>query len=275
MAKILSITSEVAFGHVGAQASTFALNRLGHEVCLIPTVQFSNHPGHQGYQGGPVAPRRMAELLDGMLERGLLDDCAAIHSGYLGSRAAADLVLKAGRALPNAIYCCDPVMGDDGEAYLPTEVIEALRQQLVPRADLITPNAFELSLLSGRAVHDLFDAAAAAVQVLDMGPSLVLCTSAHVEDGRIATIAVTAEGGFVAWSPYLAETPHGAGDAFAALFLGRYLELGEVQGALELTVASLQGLLEAGRPGDTKDIAIIAGQDEITSPSLNVQVEAI
>ena len=99
MAEILSINSHVAFGHVGHEAAAFALRRLGHEVWSLPTVHYSNHPGHNGFRGGPVSEKRLTELLTGIAERGLLDRCRALHSGFLGQGAAGDVVLKARQML--------------------------------------------------------------------------------------------------------------------------------------------------------------------------------
>ncbi len=275
MAQVLAINSQVAYGHVGAEAAAFALRRLGHEVCLIPTVQFSNHPGHGGYRGGPVAHHRAENLLQGMLERDLLQNCAAIHSGYLGDGEMARIVLAARQALPEAIYCCDPVMGDGGQVYVKDNVVQAIAQDLVPSANIVTPNAFELSLLTDLSVKNLDEARIAARQLISLGPALVLCSSAAIENGQIATLAVTANEAWVAWTPLIENAPHGTGDTLAAIFLGRYLQSRDFWDVLELSVASVQGLIAAGQEDQLKDIAIVKGQDQIVAPTVIVSVERL
>lgn len=275
MASILSINSQVAFGHVGAEAAAFALRRLGHEVSLIPTVQFSNHPGHSGYRGGPVPLSRAKNLLIGMLERDLLDNCAAIHSGYLGAGEMAEVIVHARENLPATLYCCDPVMGDSGQLYVGEDVADAIYQRLVPIADIVTPNAFELSLLTGMTIKYLEDALKASRALLTAGPQIVVCTSAVMEVDRIATMVVTASEAWVAWTPRIDNPPHGTGDTFAALFLGRYLMTENVGNSLSLATASVQGLINAGAGGPLKDIAIIKGQHEISDPRIDVIIETL
>jgi pyridoxine kinase len=275
MASILSINSQVAFGHVGAEAAAFALRRLGHDVSLIPTVQLSNHPGHGGYRGGPVPLSRAKNLLDGILERDLLNDCAAIHSGYLGAGEMAEVITHARENLPDALYCCDPVMGDGDQLYVGEDVADAIYQTLVPIADIVTPNAFELSLLTGMTIKNLEAALKASRALLSAGPEIVVCTSAAMEIDRIATIVVTASEAWVAWTPKIDKPPHGTGDAFAALFLGRYLMTGNVGHSLSLATASVQGLIAAGAGQVLKDIAIIQGQSEISDPSVDVIIETL
>ncbi len=276
MSQVLSINSSLAFGHVGHEAAAFALRRLGHEVWCLPTVQFSNHPGHGGYRGGPVPPARLANLLRGMAERHLLDHCAALHSGYLGHADVADIVLAARRQVPKgALYCCDPVMGDDGKAYVADDIIEGLRQRLVPVADIVTPNRFELGLLTGLPVANLGEAVAAARALLSLGPSLVVCTSAAVEDGEILSFALTAAGGWLVRAPRVDKPPHGIGDAFTAIFLGRYLERPDPARALALATASIAGLLAWPSETIAGELAIVPGQAEIAAPSVEIEVETL
>ena len=160
---ILSIQSSVAYGHVGNAAATLPLQRLGHEVWGVHTVQFSNHPGHGGWRGRVFAAAEVAEVLAGIADRGLLVRCDAILSGYLGEAATGDAVLAtvaaARRANPSVIYCCDPVMGDDRTGlFVRTGVPAFFMERGVPAADIVTPNRFELEQLIGSPIRTVAEA---------------------------------------------------------------------------------------------------------------------
>ena len=151
---ILSIQSWVATGHVGNAAAMFPLQRLGAEVWAVHTVQFSNHPGHGGFAGQVFGGAAVREVVDGIEARGLLGACDAVLSGYLGDAGTGGAVLHAVdrvRALnPAALYCCDPVIGDTGKGvFVRAGIPELLAAQAVPRADVLTPNQFELEHLTG------------------------------------------------------------------------------------------------------------------------------
>src|SRR5215469_1050322 len=155
---ILSIQSEVVYGHVGQGAARFALQRLGHEVWAVPTVLLSSHAGYAKVEGEAIAPGLMGRLIDGLDANEWLKSCDGVLSGYLGSAAQADVVADTvGRVKarhPKAIYCLDPVFGDNGRAYAKPGVAEAMARHLLPLADIVTPNAFELSSLTSTPVRN-------------------------------------------------------------------------------------------------------------------------
>src|SRR5437763_1962424 len=131
---ILSVQSAVAFGHVGNSAAVFPLQRLGFEVWPVNTVAFSNHPGYGAWRGEICTAALIAELLAGVEERGIFTGCAAVLSGYLGTIETGDALLdavgKVKRANPNAIYCCDPVIGDRaGGAYVRPGIAAFFRER--------------------------------------------------------------------------------------------------------------------------------------------------
>src|SRR5437762_4577514 len=159
---ILSIQSWVAYGHVGNAAAMFPLQRLGHEVWAVNTVQFSNHPGHGGFRGQVFPADCVREVVAGIADRGLLPKCDAVLSGYLGDASIGDAVLEAVSAAkaanPRALYCCDPVIGDVGTGvYVRAGIAEFMRQRAVPAADIVTPNHFELQQLTGQSAGSLDD----------------------------------------------------------------------------------------------------------------------
>lgn len=262
---ILSIQSQVLTGAVGNSAAGFILARLGHEVWPLPTVLLSHHPGHGGAEGGPVKPARLAALIEGLARRGAFARCEAVMSGYLGAEAAVPVVLdavaRARAANPTALYACDPVIGDAGRAYVPEPLIAAFRHRLIPQAGLAFPNPFELEVLTGTAPRSR----SAAFEAMDaLGPPVVVLTGfAGAETPPGALDILLRAGGIrrCATVPHLERHFPGAGDAFAALFIARFLVDRNPRAALESAVAAQRALLEATMRSNSDELAIIAAQE--------------
>jgi pyridoxine kinase len=271
---VLSIQSHVVAGHVGNDAAAFALQRLGIEVWPVHTVQFSNHPGHGAWTGQAFAAEHVRSLIDGLDARGYLRRVDAVLSGYVGSAATgaaiADAVLRVKAQNGNAIYCCDPVMGDVGPGlFVQPDVPSFFADTALAFTDILTPNVFELSLLTGVSTSALGTKTAllaAARQLIAHGPRIVLVTSARVDSSQhIATLAVTALDAWRVITPHVALTPmpNGMGDCIAALFLGRYLQHGDIARALSQSVSSLYALVRGTDASMPRDLNLIALQDAL------------
>ncbi len=271
--RILSIQSSVAYGHVGNSAAVFPLQRLGHEVWPVHTVHFSNHTGYGEWRGPMFDPSDVAEVIAGISERGVLPTCDAVLSGYQGAESVGavvlDAVAKVKAANPAAVYCCDPVMGDVGRGFFVRPGIPAfMRDQVVPKADLVTPNQFELEFLTETTIGSTAELLDAADALRDKGPHTVLVTSVQTgetPDDEIEMVAVSAEGAWSIRTPLLPLSVNGAGDATAALFLAHTLEDGP-QAALERTASSVFAVLQATVDGGHREIQLIAAQDTIANP---------
>ena len=278
---ILSIQSHVAYGHVGNTAAAFVLERLGLTVWRVNTVQFSNHTGYPGWRGQTFPAEAIAEVIDGIDTLGVLDQCDAVLSGYLGApdvaRVVLDAVNRVRRHNPDTLYLCDPVMGDvDQGLYVAREVPGLMASQAVPLADIVTPNQFELELLSGGPLASLDDALAAARGLLARGPKVAVVTSLRhggTAEGEIEMLAVTEAGAWQVVTPYLPCEPHpsGAGDAVAALYLANYLKAapGEQRArqALEQAAAAIYGVMEATHRAGTYELQLIAAQEALVHPA--------
>lgn len=286
---ILSIQSWVSYGHVGNAAAVFPLQRLGFEVWPVHTVQFSNHTGYGAWTGTVFPPEHVAEIIDGIEARGVLPECAAVLSGYMGSEGTVGAVVGAVRrvraAHPGALYLCDPVMGDVGRGvFVRPELPELIRTQAIPEADIVTPNQFELELLTGRTVGTLDDALEAARALRESlregGPRIVVVTSLVRADAPadvIETLAVTGDGAWLCRTPLLPLDPprNGTGDAIAALFLGHYLRGGDAGQALGLSMSALYALLDLTHRNGTREIQLVAAQDEYARPSRVFEAERV
>ncbi len=277
MANVFSLTSHVVYGHVGGQGAVPALHAMGHEVWHLPSVLFSNHPGHNGYEGAPVAVDLQNRLLDGFLERGFLSDCAAVHTGYLGLPDSVDVALRAIDAARVPVLC-DPVLGDNGRLFVAEDIARAVRDRLLPRTSIATPNRFELTWLTGLKIDNLDDAVAASEELRRQGPEWVVCTSAWIDDGHLHDLAVGPDGAFQVRLPHYADddaVPKGTGDAFAAILLGHVLLGQNVPTATAAAGSAVHGLIGASLAQGADELAIIGARDLITAPKRKFDVEPL
>ncbi len=275
MRNVLSIQSWVAYGHVGNASAVFPMQRLGVEVWAINTVMFSNHTGY-GKWRGPVFPAdQVREVFEGIADRGVLGQCDGVVSGYMGDAAIGEAILDAAArvkaANPQALYCCDPVIGDVGRGvFVRPGIPEFMRDRAVPVADIVTPNQFELEYLSGMTVKTLADACKAADAVHKLGPKTILLTSLH-HDGLAAdkiAMMVSHQGKrFAVETPMLKVSVNGAGDAIAALFFVHFGRTRDPKLALENATASIYGLLKRTEEAGTREIQTVAAQQEFVEPT--------
>lgn len=219
--RILSISSQVVWGPVGNSAVVPALQAKGHEVLALPTIMLSNHPGHGVPKGFRTAAEDMAEMLAALETLGALKGLDAALTGYFASAEQVVEVAALLRRIACPYVLVDPVLGDHGRLYVPQDVAEAIRTQLLPLAHCIAPNSFELSWLSGRDVHDEGSAIAAA---RSLGIPEVLATSIPAEGEHLATLLITPDQVHDVITPRLSGVPHGTGDFLSGLYLaGRLL----------------------------------------------------
>ncbi len=280
---ILSIQSHVAYGHVGNASATFPMQRLGCEVWPIHTVQFSNHTGYGHWRGRVFDGPMIEELVEGIAERGALSRCDGVLSGYMGSADIGTAILSAVArvkdANPNAIYCCDPVIGDVGRGvFVRPGIPEFMREKAVPAADIITPNQFELDMLSGAESHTRNGLRAALEAVHGLGPKVILVTSLVADDTPEDAIDLVGSQDGQVWrvrTPRLDISVNGAGDAIAALFFVHWLRSRSTAEALALAASSVYGLLRRTAEAGSREILTVAAQDEFVAPTTRFTPEAL
>ena len=272
---ILSIQSSVAYGHVGNSAVTFPLMRMGVEVWPVITVHFSNHTGYESWRGPLLSATDLRDVVRGIDERGVLGDVDAVLSGYQGREDIGAMILDAVALVKQrnraAIYCCDPVLGDeDRGSYVRPGIAEFMRQHVVPAAQIITPNQFELTALTGLPVVTMEDVLQAADAARSLGPEVVLITSVVRRDGppdTIDMVAVDSDGAWLVSTPRLPRSFTGSGDVTAATFLVAMLRKWDLAAALAHTAAVVYGLLAVTTSLGRAELALIAAQDEMVNPS--------
>jgi len=259
---VLVVTSLVTRGSVGCRGAVLALERLGFPVWYVPTILLPWHPGQGRGTRIVTPPHEFAGLIDDLIASPKLGEIGAVLTGYFGSpeavAATSRLVAAVKAQNPAALYLCDPVMGDvradgSGGLYIPEPTAGAIRTLLVPQADIITPNRFELGWLSGMSVDTTADAIAAA---RSLSPPTTLVTSAPaMMANAIATLLVEATSAVQAEHPLVAAAPNGTGDLFAALYLAAVLSGAPSVKALERA---------SGGVFDMVARSVRAGSDELT-----------
>ncbi|SOC03086.1 pyridoxal kinase [Rhodobacter maris] len=224
---VISIQSQVVFGHVGNSAALFPMQAAGLEVAAIPTVVFSNTPDYPTLRGRALPPEFFSDLLQGARERGLAERADFLLTGYIGSQEVAemtaDFVAEAKAANPRLRYLCDPVLGDAGPGlYVPAAIAGVMRDRLLPLADLATPNPFELGWLTGQPVATLADLVAAKA-ALNLAPAATLITTGCALDdtapGQIESVILGPSGTSRHPTAHLPIALPGTGDLFAGLIL--------------------------------------------------------
>jgi len=285
--KVLSIQSHVAYGHVGNSAAVFPLQRLGHEVWPVLTVNFSNHTGYGAWRGPLIPADDVRAVITGIEERGVLSGCDAVLSGYQGSPEISDVVVEAvakvKAANPSATYTCDPVMGNaTSGCFVNPAIPPKYRETVIPVADVLTPNQFELGFITDReslgAPSPLDDVLAATDAVRAMGPSTVLVTSVQREDAEPDTIemlAVTDDGAWLVQTPRLPMKANGSGDITAALFTAHLHETGSPAEALARTASSVFAILKETLDSGERELRLIAAQDAIATPACEFAVAQV
>lgn len=290
MSNVLSIQSAVAYGHVGNSAAVFPLQRIGHEVWPVYTVNYSNHTGYGAWKGPMIPAADVVAVIEGIGERGAFPLVDAILSGYQGGDDIADVIVRAvaeiKEANPDAIYACDPVMGSAKSGCFVADTIPPLlRDMVVPVADLITPNQFELGYLTEREADDLDSTLAAVDAAREMGPSTVLVTSVERPDApedTIEMVAVDDHGKWIVRTPKLPFKRNGSGDVTAALFTGHYLHAlaqgdarNAARDALAKTASAVYDMLKLTYEADSRELKLVEAQDFFANPAMQFEVEAL
>ncbi|KAB0586730.1 pyridoxal kinase PdxY [Comamonas kerstersii] len=284
---ILSIQSHVSYGHVGNSAAVFPLQRLGHEVWPVYTVNFSNHTGYGQWGGSPIPASEVTAIISAMEQRGALAQVDVVLSGYQGGTDIADAILDAvarvKAANPNATYTCDPVMGNaKSGCFVNPAIPELLRERVVPKADLVTPNQFELGYLAGMQVQTLEETLKAVDAVMAMGPRAVLVTSVFRSDaapGTIEMLAADANGAWLVTTPHLPFKANGSGDVTAALFTAHYSQhfgaMGSAKLALERTKASMFELLTRTHESGQRELQLVQAQESYVNPKVQFAAQQV
>jgi len=284
---VLSIQSHVVYGYAGNSAAVFPLQRLGSEVWAVNTVEFSNHTGYGAWRGKVLGAEFVSDLVAGLEDRDVLKNCSAVLSGYLGDaqvgKAVIEAVKKVKKHSPFALFACDPVMGDTGRGfYVKPDIPKIFKDELIPLADIVCPNNFELEALTGISIKSIEDVKKGVKMLHEMGPSIVLVTSVMQTEGKLCMVASDKKQLLIIETPYLplGNDAAGTGDMTTAVFLSHILKTKDLRKTLELCASSVYSILEFSFKSSEKknnliELKLIEAQEQFTSPSHNFKAKEL
>lgn len=284
MKSIISIQSHVVYGHAGNSSAVFPMQRMGLDVWPIHTVQFSNHTQYtQGWIGQKFTSDDIRNLMKGLDNIDSLRACGAVLSGYQGSadqcRAVAESVTLVKERNKNALYVCDPVMGDPDKGCIVDDGVKAaIVDHLLPISDVIVPNQFELTELTGININSLYDAVTACKKALELGPKIVLVKHLHsLPDAAFSMILATPKACYLAQRPNIdfPRQPVGVGDLISGLFTACLVKRMSPVAAFRHAHNAVYGVLEVTKSYGTWELQTINAQYEFVEPTSNFNVVKI
>ncbi|XP_074102309.1 pyridoxal kinase [Cotesia typhae] len=287
--RVLSIQSHVVSGYVGNKSATFPLQLLGFEVDAINSVQLSNHTGYKVTKGDILNDHNLSQLIDGLVANDL-HHYTHLLTGYVGSasflKQIAQVIPILKKKNPNLIYLCDPVLGDDGKLYVPKELIEIYKKEIVPLADIITPNQFELELLTDKKIATISDVQNAMKYLYGQGPKTVVVSSIDINNELTAIAGDSKDGKMIKLDiPKIPLSYVGSGDLFAALFLAHSTLQNNLKEALEKTINTLHAVLlntmehakkyedKGAQEARKKELRLIQSKNIIENPTTKLKAD--
>lgn len=270
---VLSLSSQVAMGHVGNSATAFALRRLGHVVWDVPTTVLSFHPGHGRPEGKALESGVVSGMIRAIICRSRPD---LVFSGYLAESTNGEMLarqLDRLREDATCRYVLDPVIGDTHTGrYVPSAIVATIRDSLMPRADIVLPNRYELGVLAGMPTTTEIEVMLAARHLMSLGPCAVVCTSSPGAPGKVHVLVVQRESLHRVSMPAIPEAPHGTGDLFAGLFMARMLDGMPLQNAAALAASAVHAVIGWSRALGDSDLALVAAQSSLLDPPLEAEI---
>ncbi len=257
---VLSIQSSVIFGYVGNNIARPVLQALGYDVWCVDTVNFSNHPGYGSFTGSVKEAHKLQEEINGLTNLNILSECDAVLSGYLGEVETAKTVSQTIELIKEqnetAIYLLDPVIGDDDQIYVENGLIEAFKNDLLPKADIILPNQSELGWLSGSKINDVSSLKTASKYLIKRGAKTVVVTGIP-EFETLTNYVVTSDAFWAISTPKLNRKFSGTGDLFSALFTGAFLHTKDLYNALNFATEACSLVVSETQKEGSKELSVL------------------
>lgn len=288
--RVLSIQSFVTSGYVGNRAASFPLQLLGYDVDVVPSCVLSNHSAYKnGAPGVRFTGDNLATLVKGLEDNHLLDQITHVLTGYIGNPSFLQVIVDTVKKLrrhDNAItFVCDPVLGDNGKLYVPADSVQVYKHGVLQSASIVTPNCFELGLLTDMPINNENEAFRACDKLHDEYgiPTAFVTGTQFDKNSGIVSVLASIRGSdhtkrFAVETDALPGTFSGTGDLLSALLLAWIDRLpGDIEGACMRAMASVAGVLlkttsSPKTDGDCSipELRLVQSQREILDPPLNL-----
>lgn len=271
----LVLSSFVSASRIGGSAQQYALAAFGIDPVLVPTVLFGANPA-KGGRGRAVDAELFGQLLAGVESQGLTSLVDLVITGHFSLpeqvEIACQAIARVRAANRQSIVIVDPILGDHPKGlYVKPEVARALAGRLVPLADWITPNLWELGHLAGR---EIGDAAAAAEGARQLGkPALV--TSVPAGEGEIGLVLSTPQGATLFAHQRADQAPNGTGDLVAAVFGAALLRGDAPLAAAEQAARAAAESVAAADEWRAPELPLVALGDRLVRPTAQVRIERL
>jgi pyridoxine kinase len=284
MSHVLILSSHVAASRVGGRVAVSSLEARGIDTTFCPTVLLGRHPGHGDPGGGEVLAAQFAAMLEGVKAHSMFGRFDAVLTGYFANVEQVEIAARtiedirctpkyttgAAVILDEPLIVVDPIIGDSGALYVDEGVAAAIRDLLVPLANLITPNAFELSWLSGMEVSTPAGFVAAARQIAPV----TFMTSARFEDHFGTAYHSNGSAAFASHAE-LADMPNGSGDFLTAELLAELVSGTDPGTAFETAVRNTLDLALKARDGETRELPDISARQNALHPEAVIDLRPL
>ncbi|KAF0757429.1 pyridoxal kinase [Aphis craccivora] len=285
--RVLSIQSHVVSGYVGNKCAVFPLQIMGFEVDAINSVQLSNHTGYKTYYGQILNESNLSELITGLVENEL-HNYSHLLTGYIRCPMFLKKVAEVYKILkeknPDLIYVCDPVMGDNKKMYVPKEILDIYKNEIIHLTDILTPNEYELELLTGINITTLNDINKALNILYGRGCKTVVVSSSNISSNSVMKCIgrnFSYEEYIELDIPIIDQSFIGTGDFFTALLLiWMNLTNNDLKHSMEKTVATIQAVLKRTikytnenslkNPVSSKELKLIQSLSDIQNPEVTI-----
>lgn len=275
---VLAISSQVARGSVGLRAAGFALERLGHQIWKVPTIWMPWHPGHAKSLGMPprsVMPDDVfSSSLEALTNTPVIGEVGAILTGYFASagqvKAACRAIDAVRKVTPDVLVVCDPVSADSHGTYVPADVVAALRDELLPRCDLATPNRFEAAAFSGMSEAKTNNDLVAMARAIGV-PGVVVTSAFGMMKNSMGALAVRDGKATLVEHTIVDGAPHGTGDLFSALLTSHMMGGAALDAAVARATSSVFEVVARSAKAGSDELLIAQEQASLVSPMAMVQ----
>ncbi|MFK7901976.1 MAG: pyridoxal kinase [Nitratireductor sp.] len=274
---VIVISSHVARGTIGNRAAVFTLETMGHPVWTVPTVILPWHPGHGPATKIVTPTQEFKAILNDLANAKWIDEVGAVLTGYMANEQQVDAVTQFIKTLKaknkDIVHLCDPVMGDNGKLYVSEETAKAIKSDLVPVSNIITPNLFEFGYLNDKNITTIQEAIEASKNFPNQ--TMLITSIAGMMSNQIGNLLVKGKEILFAEHRYVNGPPNGSGDLVSALFIANMLEYTKLETVLQRTTAAAFEIIANSAKQQADELLLETNTHSFLRPMAMVQIRSM